>query len=247
MLEKILKKYESKINGIIQVGANSGQELDILTKYPINIYLFEPIKLIYEKLLKKSVGFQNVKTYNIALGDKNEEKIINIASNNAASSSLLDPTQHLKFFPEIIFDKKEKVRVERFDEIDEELIGNFLILDVQGYELKVLEGFGSKISQIDFIYTEFSLKQMYKNNVLISELDNFLRFNNFTRTKTKPNSNKPQGDALYVRLNNKALSHFYSQKAKLQISRPYLLINLFTDVKKTKFIIKNLIKKTFNL
>ena len=53
--------------------------------------IFEPLKSAYRKLIDKSVQFENVKTYNFALGDKDQISNLNIAENNGASSSLLKP------------------------------------------------------------------------------------------------------------------------------------------------------------
>ena len=45
MLETILEKYKKDINGIIQVGAHIGQQVEIFLKLKnIDIHLFEPQK-----------------------------------------------------------------------------------------------------------------------------------------------------------------------------------------------------------
>lgn len=249
MLEKILIKYKKEITGIIQVGANFGQELNILTKYGKNVYLFEPLNFAYRKLIDKSVQFKNVKTYNFALGDKNQISTLNIAENNGASSSLLKPTLHQKYFPEIAFNDTEKVQIKRFDEVEEIFVGNFLILDVQGFELNVLKGFGNKINQIDFIYTEYSLKPLYENSVVLDELDQFLRNYNFIRTNTKPSINKPQGDALYIRADDfeSLESILFKLKSKIQISKIYMFMNLMKNPKKVIYLSKKYIKRILNI
>ena len=47
-----------------------------------------------------------------------------------------------------------EVQIKQFDSIDSKFVANFLILDVQGFELNVIKGFGENIKNIDFIYTE---------------------------------------------------------------------------------------------
>ena len=44
MLEKILEQNKKDISGIIQVGANIGQQVTLISKFTENIYLFEPLK-----------------------------------------------------------------------------------------------------------------------------------------------------------------------------------------------------------
>jgi len=250
MLNNILNKYNCEIHGIIQVGANNGQELNLLVKHSDNIYLFEPLKSAYSILLAKSANYKTVKTYNFALGDSHGVEALNVTkTNNGASSSILKPTLHKDYFPEIQFNAVEEVAVKRFDEIDENIDANFLIIDVQGFELKVLKGFGNKLKNIDFIFTEYSLKPLYENSVLIYDLDDFLKNFGYIRFKTFPTSNKPQGDALYVKKEEKNIFMYfvYNLNSKFQISKLYLFFFLLKDTKKLKFLFKKFIKKNLNL
>ena len=245
MLKKILKKNKKNVIGIIQVGANIGQELPLITNFTENIYLFEPLSKAFEELKKNSSNYKNVKIFNYALGEKEETNIINIANtNNNASSSILKPSLHLDYFPEIKFESSEEINVKRFDNIDFQFYANFLILDVQGYELKVIKGFGDNIKDIDFIYTEVSTEEMYKDNVLIKELDHELHELGFLRTNVKFASNKPQGDALYKKSKSFSFNRrrYYSVKSKFQITNTYLFFNFIKDYKKIIYLFKKYIK-----
>lgn len=245
MLKKTLTKNKKNITGVIQVGANIGQELPLITKFTENIYLFEPLAKVFEELKKNSSNYKNVKIFNYALGEKEETSIIHIAnSNNSVSSSILKPSLHLHYFPEIKFETSEEINIKRFDNIDFQFYANFLILDVQGYELKVIKGFGDIINDIDFIYTEVSIEEMYENNILIEELDHELNELGFLRTNTKFASNKPQGDALYKRSKSFSFNQrrYYSVKSKFQISNTYLFFNFIKDYKKIIYLIKKYIK-----
>lgn len=247
MLEKSVKRYLKEIKGIAQVGANTGQEVETFLKYGIKkISLFEPLPSAFKELsvYKK---FDNVKMYNLALGNKNEETEIYVADKNSgASSSILKPTLHNELFPEIQFNKKEKIIIKKFSSLN--ITGhNFLVMDTQGYELKVLEGFENKIHEFDFIYSEVSRKSIYEDDVLIKELDNFLKKVNFLRVATKWASNKPQGDALYIKFSrlNYFLRIYYTFKSKFQVSNFYYFINFFHDPKKVIYIFKQIIKKFY--
>ena len=48
-------------------------------------------------------------------------------------------------------------------------------MDVQGYELEVLKGFGNYIKSVEYIFTEVNRDYLYEENVLINELDEFLK------------------------------------------------------------------------
>ena len=248
-MKKFFIKNRQNIYGFIQVGANIGQELHILNKYSKNIYLFEPLKDAIEILERKVVGNKNIKLYKFALGQKNETKKINVSNQNySASSSFLDPSLHLNYFPEIEFNEVEEVEIKRFDELEDKFNANFLILDVQGFEMNVVKGFGQKISNFDFIFTEFSMKELYKNNVLIDELDAGLYQLGFVRTNTKIASNKPQGDALYKTIDKLSLMNilYYKNKSKFQLTKIFLVFNFISDYKKIYFLFKKFIKKLLN-
>ena len=74
MIDKILNSNQEKIDGIIQVGANIGQELKILNKYSENIYLFEPLTEAFDLLAKNISKYSNIHIFKCALGEKSEIK-----------------------------------------------------------------------------------------------------------------------------------------------------------------------------
>ena len=94
------------------------------------------------------------------------------------------------------------VTVRRFEDLE---IDNtdFLIMDVQGFELEVLKGFGRKLESLQFIFTEVNRDALYKDNVLIGDLDTFLKLNNFIRVWTSwRTADMPWGDAFYIKEKN---------------------------------------------
>ena len=158
MLETILEKYKKDINGIIQVGAHIGQQVEIFLKLKnIDIHLFEPQKEPLE-VLKKYKSYSNIFIHEFGLGNTNEKLILNISDKKkGVSSSILKPKLHSKYFPEVKFNDHEEIKVRKFSDL-KNISGNFLMLDVQGYELEVLKGFENKIHNLDFIYSEISIK-----------------------------------------------------------------------------------------
>ena len=249
MIKKVLHKNRNRINGIVQVGANIGQEIELFIKYSKNIYLFEPLASAHQVLERIIAKNQYIKLYKFALGQKEEVKILNVSNQNyRASSSFLEPSLHLDYFPEIEFNEVQEVEVKRFDQLEDEFKANFLILDVQGFELNVIKGMGQKIINFDFIFTEFSMKELYKDSVLINELDKELLNLGFVRTNTTIASNKPQGDAFYKKKDNLFSLNilYYKNKSKFQLTKIYLIFNFFSDYKKIFFLFKKFIKKTLN-
>lgn len=247
-LKKILKKYQNKIDNLVHVGAHLGQEVPLYQSISTKkIYLFEPQKSLFNDLKNSLKQFENIFVYNCGLGSQN--KFINLYKtkhNNGASSSVLKPHLHLNLHKNINFDEKEEIQIKRFDSLNIKNI-DFLTIDVQGYELEVLRGFGKLLENLNFIYTEINKDFLYENNVLIKELDIFLESKNFIRLKTFWDPYLPYGDAFFVKnINiNRSKILFYRVKKTFQDSFIYLIILRMIHINKGVFKIKQKIKKIF--
>jgi FkbM family methyltransferase len=245
MLENILKKYREDISGVIQVGAHIGQQVDLFLQLEnIVIHLFEPQKDPLE-VLKKYKKYSNINIHEFGLGNTNEKlKLYKSDNKKGVSSSILKPKLHTKYFPEVKFNNYELIEVKKFSSL-EDVSGNFLMIDVQGYELEVLKGFEDKIQNLDFIFTEISIKEFYENNILVKDLDKFLIEKGFVRTSTFLYSNIPMGDALYV--NKKRLGQFITTlcilKSNFQITNIYRFFNFFSNKNKVIYIFKKYLKE----
>jgi len=76
LLQEISQKI--KILGIIQAGANIGQECKNFEKYTKNIICFEPVTKAFQVLKKNNPEKWFIKNYNedLLVGQPDEEKII---------------------------------------------------------------------------------------------------------------------------------------------------------------------------
>ena len=201
ILNYFLKKYHTEINNVVQVGAHFGQELKYFKQYNFkNIYLFEPNKHAVEILKSNTINSKNIKIFQLALGNENNIRLMNYSNENyGQSSSLLEPELHKKVQPSISFKDKFEVNVKKFKDLGINNI-DFLIMDVQGFELEVLKGFENKLDDVKFIFTEVNRDYLYKNNVLVRDLDSYLLGKGFIRILTSwRTADMPWGDALYVR------------------------------------------------
>jgi FkbM family methyltransferase len=168
-LSEISKRIN--IRGIIQVGANVGQECTYLKQFTNNIICFEPIPSVFQILKSNN---PDVTCFNFALGDKNEVKPMHIASNNGESSSFLKPLNHLSYY-DVTFEQKIDLEIRRFDTLDIDLAYyNVLVSDTQGYELNVLVGFGDLLNKIDAIVVEYIDSELYENDSKLNSISIFL-------------------------------------------------------------------------
>lgn len=207
-LKELKEKYNLNIRGVIHIGAHFGQEYKHYLDNNIhNILFFEPVPKTYEKLCENIIISENVKVYNMALGNINGEIEMNIEnSNEGQSSSILNPKKHLELFRSIKFTEKIKVKINRLDDLEIDFSHyNMINVDVQGYELEVFKGSIKTLNNIDVIYSEVNNSEVYENCARIEELDSFLYENNFNRIQTvwwnESRGEKDWGDAIYIKNN----------------------------------------------
>lgn len=78
--------------------------------------------------------------------------------------------------------KRIEMQTKRLDDLVSELPGgrcDYLKLDVQGYELAVLEGAESVLKSVLVLHTEVEFVEMYEKQPLFAEVDQFLRRRGF--------------------------------------------------------------------
>jgi len=197
----LVKKYEMNIKGIVHIGAHYGEEIQEYVDNGIQkITVFEPLSKNFDILHHRLQNINaDIEGHQVALGSKKGTATMYLSSNEAQSSSILKPKEHLEHHPDISFDGKEDVTVDVLDEYD---IGeaNFINIDVQGYELEVFRGSKETLKKIDYIYCEVNRGEMYEGNAMVEDLDSFLGDYGFKRVETYwPETWYKWGDALYIK------------------------------------------------
>jgi FkbM family methyltransferase len=197
----IKKKYNMNISGIIHIGGHYGQEIEEYVSNGVQkIIVFEPLSKNFEVFCKniKNVN-ANIIGHQIALGSNNGTVMMNLSSNDAQSSSILSPKEHLTLHPNVTFNGTEEVKIKTLDSFKYKNY-NFINMDVQGYELEVLKGSKKTLDKVDYVYCEVNRGEVYENNAMIEDIDDFLSNYDFIRVETDW-SGKLWGDALYIRKN----------------------------------------------
>lgn len=196
---------------IFDVGANTGQYGKRIRKagYLGTIVSFEPISSAHVELLETSHRDSKWLVHKkSAIGNINGSAEIRVSSNSVSSSLLAMADAHLNAAPESLYKTSETVEMETLDKIGatyfqgHKIIG--LKIDVQGYEMEVLRGAKDVITKFDFIQLEMSLTELYKEQVMYFEIDEYLRNFGFTIWGMIPgfrdsrNGRLLQYDGLYV-------------------------------------------------
>ena len=164
------------IKGIIQVGANLGQEVALFKNFTSNIILIEPIPQLAQHL---SQSYPDCIVMPFALGSENSDMKLYLASNNGESSSLLKPTNHKIYYPDITFTQSIRVPVRTFTSLVKDYkinidLFNILITDTQGYDLEAIKGFGLYIQKFNLIIAEYINSSLYQNNSSLKDLCEYL-------------------------------------------------------------------------
>jgi FkbM family methyltransferase len=230
-LLKLFKKEDKLI--ILDIGGCEGEESIRYSKLFPNaqIFVFEPLPSNQE-LIKTNISnydIENVKLFSVALSDKDGISEFYVSSGHPEdqtkeldwdfgnkSSSLLEPeisTIHkwLKFKDKIevpTMTLNTFVEENKIEKID------FVHMDVQGAELKVLVGAKDNLKKINAIWLEVADISIYKNQVLRKEIENFMKKNRFSLVKTQMEG--WTGDQFYVRSSKLSLLSFINSFFKFK-------------------------------
>lgn len=174
---------------LLFIGANFMLEINNYVSEYKNGLFIEGIPYVCKQLqinLDKTKKYNtNYKAINSLITNKvNEEYEFNIFNNDAGSSSIFKPNMknwewdRVRIKDNIIL-KSNTIENILKDELWENIKFD-VILDVQGAELLVLNGFSKKnLKNIGKIEVEISKKEYYKGGVLFDELNKFFIDNNF--------------------------------------------------------------------
>lgn len=209
-LTKIFREYGLPRSGLIHIGAHHIQELELYESMGIQCVLWiegdEAAILNARKKLESS----KPRNHNILVkgfcSNVASESVLFKASNNGASTSILRPLEHRAIFPEIKFQTTECKTVIG-DHIMEELDSawarkcNFklMVIDVQGAELKVLQGFSSTLNRLNGLIVEIGLSNLYKDQASLEQINKFLATRNFVPISAEFNPSQGFGEVLYLR------------------------------------------------
>lgn len=190
---------------IIEAGAHTGKDtLKLKNYWPESIiHAFEPVPSLYKQLIHQTQKASNIFCYQIALSDHVGTAQMYISSGKTdACSSLLAPSSILtENRPDVFFKETLTVPTTTLNTWTQEHHSNFvdfLWLDLQGAELKVLRKATDILANVKVIHTEINETTRYVGSALYDELRDFLEAQSFY-AHIKALSAHKWGNALFVR------------------------------------------------
>jgi FkbM family methyltransferase len=196
---RLLKFYKSildkKIDFVIDVGANSGQSIDLFFELNPNckIIAFEPNPKLAQNLKQKFSNNSNVQSFQLGISDTVGQKIFheNVFDATSTFEELKMTSKYLKKKSMILGVKPEKIVVKSYpvevttlsDFINSQCTGpiDILKIDTEGHEYACLTGlFKSQLRHdIEFIQLEIHYDDMYINGKSLKELTELLNKNGY--------------------------------------------------------------------
>ena len=197
------KIYNIKSAPLVHVGAHLVQERDDYRELGFEPVLwFEVQPEIAERAQKTLESYTRQEIRNTGLWSYvGKELELYVAGNEGSSSSFLEPYLISASHPEVSSKTSYKIETSTLDfEIGGSAIEfKVLVLDVQGAELEVLKGGVSAIEGIDYIFSEISTLELYKNGALAKDLSHYLQEQGFVFAASHLNRDTGWGEGLFIR------------------------------------------------
>tara|TARA_X000000950_G_scaffold217391_1_gene261583 strand:- start:224 stop:901 length:678 start_codon:yes stop_codon:yes gene_type:complete len=187
---KRISRYlcELDIEKIIDVGAHKGEFLEKMLKIEkVNsFYAFEPQKNIFDELSEKFSNNKKVTLFNYAMDKEITKKKLKINKLSMTSSlaEINENSLYIKFKNFLSqaksnFEYEYEVQTNTVDKIFEgiSLKKTLLKIDVEGFEINVIEGSKIKLKEIPFVLIENQFGNHYKNNNFDNIINLLLKHN----------------------------------------------------------------------
>lgn len=165
---------------VYDIGANEGQFASFVAKLPsvAAIYSFEPVRQAYAQLARQHGAGGKVRCFPVALADRCGRQQIHVNRFSPSSSLLPIGYIHVEEFPYTAETHEEEVRVTTLRAIVQEHAlspPDFVKIDVQGYEDRVILGGEEILQRARFCMLELSLVPLYEGNALITDVNALMR------------------------------------------------------------------------
>lgn len=156
------KSQDKKFKTVLDIGAWCGTWTISLAPISKKVIAFEPDKTHFKCLEKNTFNLSNVELYQYGVGDK--DQTVTLSTDDFTQS------KH-------IIEEEGKVNVKTLDSFNFENI-DLLKIDVEGYEMKVLQGASTSLQNIKYIMIELNnnTKKYGSSNI---EVEKFLKEKNF--------------------------------------------------------------------
>lgn len=196
----------TQINGILHLGANTGQEAKTYESLGIrNVIWVEAHPAVFRELEEHLTRFKGQRAYRGCITDEdNRVTNFHVANNAGQSSSVLELGTHKVQHPTVRYTGQIQMVSKTVDTLlrqhGEVIAGRWLLnADLQGAELMALKGMRENLQHFHWLYLEVNQEPLYVGCPLLPELDLYLGERGFRRTDLHM-TGSGWGDALFCRI-----------------------------------------------
>lgn len=170
--------FLAEVDGVVHVGANTGQERFLYDRHGLSVAWVEPIPEVHDELRRNLREFPLQRAYRRLLADREQAAVdFRVASDGGLSSSLFDLAEPRRVAAEFVSwitvpcsTLEALIREERIDLTRHQA----LVLDVQGAELAVLRGAGETLAAFRYIQVDAGDFAAYAGGCRLDEIRRFL-------------------------------------------------------------------------
>jgi len=195
--------FLSKVNGVVHIGANHGQERLFYDKHGLEVLWIEAIPEVYEQLINNIAHLPKQKAIQALLTDVNgKEYDFHIANNQGASSSIYDFKKHQDIWPDVNYTSTISLTSHTFSTVVEtEQLDmhkyQALIMDTQGSELLVLKGALEELKYFDYIKTEVPDFESYQDCCMLKDIEQFMHQNGYKEINRHKFASNEEGGSYF--------------------------------------------------
>ena len=166
---------------LLHVGANTGQEALTYHELGVRAWHIEAIPDLYQELLRNIKGLKGQSALNKCLSSQGGKTVeFHVANNGGQSSSMLPLGRHAHAYPLVKYAHTITLETSTVDDlirqglVDSDI--DFLLVDVQGAELSVLQGATELLSSsvIKQAIIEVSIAPLYEGGACFLDIISFL-------------------------------------------------------------------------
>lgn len=199
-----LRKRNIHHTNVMHLGANHAQgRKDYIDNGAKEILWIEAIPELADYLTNILPKASDVVVQAVLSNVSNQVVKFNIASNRAMSSSVFDFKEHISQYPNIQMEGQISLVTQTLDDVFEKNQIAYdkytvMIMDLQGSELRALEGASKILPYIQAIVAEVSCIELYEGAPLEPEIDRYMINSGFSKVLTSYTEYQ-WGESLYVR------------------------------------------------
>jgi FkbM family methyltransferase len=193
---ELLDRYKIECNSVLHIGGHLAEEASLYRKKGIQRATFiEVDPEVFNEMLIVLERYPGYSGISAMLSNENSISEFFVASNEGASSSILEPERHLIQRPDIEFTKIKQVETFTLDSLS---LGRheLIVLDVQGAEFMVIQGGMETIKRAKAVWIEVNAGSMYKGDASSSDIVSILA-EHFVPLYMNMSEDK-WGDALFI-------------------------------------------------